>query len=269
MAEPAEKDIFATLRRPRRIWAIGAVHGEIEPLRAIHETVLSLAAAGDRLVYLGNFLGRGAHVRAVVDEMLRVRRKLLARPAMFACDIAFLRGAQEEMWQKLMQLQFATNPREVLQWAVNQGAGATIQAYGGNIDEGLKAVRDGAVAITRWTNGLRQTLRNAVGHNEMLSKMRRAALSDSGQVLLVSAGVDVHRPLTEQGDSFWWGGSDFLAIDAPVSGATRIIRGFDRANKGPVETAFTLTLDGGCGRGGKLLAGLLSGDGRVEAVYEA
>ena len=32
---------------------------------------------------------------------------------------------------------------------------------------------------------------------------------------------------------------------------------------------FTLTLDGGCGRGGKLLAGLLDGGGRVQAIYEA
>ena len=269
MADLAEKDVFATLRRARRIWAIGAIHGEIEPLRAIHETILRQAQGGDRLIYLGNYLGRGAHVRAVVDEMLRARRKLLAMRGMFDCDIAFLRGAQEEMWQKMMQLQFATNPREVLQWAVNHGAGATIQAYGGNIEEGLKAVRDGAMTITRWTNGLRQTLRNAVGHNELLSKMRRAALTEDGALLFVSAGVDVQRPLGEQGDAFWWGAGDFLAINAPVSGASRVIRGFDRANQGPVETAFTLTLDGGCGRGGKLLAGLLLPDGRVEALYEA
>jgi serine/threonine protein phosphatase 1 len=173
------------------------------------------------------------------------------------------------MWQKLMQLQFATNPREVLQWMVNQGAGATIEAYGGNIDEGLKAVRDGAMAITKWTNGLRQTLRNAVGHNELFSKMRRAALTDDGALLFVSAGIDVERELTEQGDAFWWGASDFMTIDSPYGAVAKIVRGYDRANHGPVETQFTLTIDGGCGRGGKLLAALLSPGGQVEDMYEA
>ena len=32
----------------------------------------------------------------------------------FLGDIVFLRGSQEEMWQKLLELQFAPNPREVL-----------------------------------------------------------------------------------------------------------------------------------------------------------
>ena len=76
-------------------------------------------------------------------------------------DIVFLRGSQEERWQKGMQLQFAPNPREVLPWVINQGVGATIQAYGGNLDEGLRAVRDGAMSITRWTNALRAALQGA------------------------------------------------------------------------------------------------------------
>lgn len=265
----ADNEIFARISLARRIWAIGSVHGEVDRLRDIHRIVLSQFADGDRLVYLGNFMGRGPHVRPTIDEMLRVRRKLLARPGMFIEDIIFLRGSQEEMWQKVMQLQFAPNPREVLPWVINQGVGATIEAYGGNLEEGLRAVRDGAVSITRWTNALRGTLRNATGHGELMSALRRAALTDDGKVLLVNAGIDTTRPLTAQADSFWWGGTEFSSIDQPYGEVRKIVRGYDRAKAGAQETVFTLSLDGGCGRGGKLLAGLLRDDGSVQAIYEA
>lgn len=265
----ADNEIFARLSVPRRIWAIGSVHGEVGRLHDIHRIVLSQFADGDRLVYLGNFMGRGAQVRPTIDEMLRLRRKLLARPGMKVEDIVFLRGSQEEMWQKVMQLQFAPNPREVLPWVINQGVGATIEAYGGNLEDGMRAVRDGAMSITRWTNALRAAVRNAPGHGELMSSLRRAALTDDGAVLLVNAGIDITRPLTAQADSFWWGGTDFAAIDQPYGEVRRIVRGFDRASQGAIDTEFTLSLDGGCGRGGKLLAGLLRADGAVQAIYQA
>lgn len=265
----ADNDIFARLHNMRRVWAVGSIHGDVDRLRRLHRLIAGEFAEGDRLVYLGNFMGRGEHVRAVVDELLRMRRKLLAQPGMHACDIAFLRGSQEEMWQKVMQLQFAPNPREVLQWIINQGVGSTIEAYGGNVEEAMKAVRDGAVSITKWTNGLRATMRGAIGHGELMSSLRRAALTDDGRILLVNAGIDVGRPLNAQTDSFWWGGTEFSAIDAPYGEVIRIVRGFDRANAGLAQTTHTLTLDGGCGRGGKLLAGVLSAEGDVVEVYEA
>jgi serine/threonine protein phosphatase 1 len=264
-----DTDIFARLHNPRRIWAIGSIHGEVEPLRRMHAIVQSRFQPGDRLVYLGNIMGRGPHVRATVDEVLRLRRKLLALPDMHVCDIVFLRGSQEEMWQKVMQLQFAPNPREILPWVINQGVGATIEAYGGNVNDATRAVRDGAVSITKWTNALRATLRNATGHGELMSSLRRAALSDDGQLLLVNAGIDITRPLDAQSDSFWWGGTDFSAITEPYGEVQRIVRGFDRAKQGVVQSQHTLSLDGGCGRGGPLLAALLAPDGQTIDVFEA
>ena len=104
------------------------------------------SSTGDRLVYLGNCLGHGAEVRGAIDELLGFRRQILARPGMFPFDIAYLRGAQEEMWQKLLQLQFAPNPREVLGWMLEHGVGATLSAYGGSIQQGIVAARDGPLA---------------------------------------------------------------------------------------------------------------------------
>src|SRR5271165_1084784 len=53
----------------------------------------------------GNF-AHGA-VLTTLDELLDFRRRVLGRGGGAACDVAFLRGSQEEVWQKLLQLQFA------------------------------------------------------------------------------------------------------------------------------------------------------------------
>ena len=39
---------------------------------------------------------------------------------------AYLRGSQEEMWHKVLQLQFAADPRGVLAWMLEQGLGTTL-----------------------------------------------------------------------------------------------------------------------------------------------
>src|SRR5271165_6846706 len=103
----AEQSLFATLRAGTRIWAIPAIHGELEALSALHGALDVEFAVGDQLVYLGNYTGHGKAARETVDELLLFRRALLARPGMDPEHIVYLRGGQEEMWQKLAQVQFA------------------------------------------------------------------------------------------------------------------------------------------------------------------
>jgi hypothetical protein len=55
---------FAELGRPRRIWAIGAVHGDVHRLAALHDDLGQRFQPGDRLIYLGNYSGPGPYVRA-------------------------------------------------------------------------------------------------------------------------------------------------------------------------------------------------------------
>src|SRR5690349_1125594 len=118
---PAESNAkFARLRGALRVWAIGAVRGEARRLARLHDLISERFQEGDRVVYLGNYVGNGA-VFATIDELLDFRRRVLGRLRGFACDVVFLRGAQEEMWQKLLQLQFAPNPGEVLRWMVDAG----------------------------------------------------------------------------------------------------------------------------------------------------
>ena len=82
----SEREKFAILRKSQRVWAVAAIHGEAARLDALHREIERRFAPGDRLVYLGNYLGHGAEVRATLDKLLAFRRELIARPGMFAAD---------------------------------------------------------------------------------------------------------------------------------------------------------------------------------------
>ena len=259
---------FAQLNGAQRVWAVASVHGDAERLARLHDRIAGRFEPGDRIVYLGNYLGRCAAVAATIDEMLDFRRRLLARPHGFACDAVYLRGAQEEMWQKLLQLQFAPNPSEVLDWMVREGIAATVAAYGGELRQGFAAARDGPRTITRWTSALRNAMNAAPGHTALFSGLYHAALTEDGRLLFVHAGVAPSRPLAAQGDAFWWSDRDIVDLAAPFAGFDLVVRGFDRQLRGLVEGEFAVSLDAGAGRGGPLLAAAFAPDGAVLEVVE-
>lgn len=233
-------------------------------MAALHAAMAPRLALGDRLVYLGNYLGVGPELYRTIAELLRFRRMFLSIPPyMGVADVVFLRGAQEEMWQKLLQLQFSARPAEVLEWMLAHGADATLTAYGGYAADGFNGAAEGAMALTAWTNELRATVRAAPGHDALMSGLKRAVSSHDQGVLFVSAGIDVERPLSAQTDSFWWAGRSFAAITGRYEKFQRIVRGFDPDHGGYFETKTTLTIDGGCGFGGRLVAVCMSPDGEV------
>lgn len=260
---------FARLRGARRVWAVSAIHGEADRLVRLHDRLSERLAEGDRVVYLGNYLGRGAGIYQTIDELLDFRRRMLARPRGFVCDLAFLRGRQEEMWHKLLQLQFAPDPPQLLEWLVRAGADATVRAYGGDVQQGFAAAREGASAITRWTSGLREAMNAAPGHRMLFAALRHAAVTDDQRLLFVHASVNPARPLAAQRDAFWWGAEDILQLSEPFAGFHRIVCGFDRQRRGLVEREFAVALDGGAGYGGPLLAASFDADGRLLDVLEA
>ncbi len=264
----ASNEKFARLRGARRVWAIAAVHGEAQRLVQLHDLIGARYREGDRIVYLGNYLGHGEAVTATIDELLDFRRRILASPRGFGCDVVFLRGAQEEMWQKLLQLQFASNPGEVLNWMVRAGVEATVRAYGGDLRQGFAATRDGPRTITRWTSALRGAMNAAPGHTALFAALRHAAFTDDNALLFVHAGVAAGRALAAQGDVFWWGGDDIVDLAGRFEGFRRVIRGFDRSQRGLVEGEFGVSLDAGSGRGGRLLAACFAADGAVVDLCE-
>ncbi|MBM3535965.1 MAG: hypothetical protein FJX60_23380 [Alphaproteobacteria bacterium] len=263
----SDREKFAALKSGDRLWAVASIHGEAERLGRLHAELARRLGQNDRLVYLGNYVGHGAAAAETIDELLRFRLWFLARPLVFVSDLAYLRGAQEEMWHKLLQLQFATDPRGVLAWMLDHGVGATLAAYGTTADQGRVAARDGALTIGRWTSRIRDAVRARPGHDLFFSGLRRAATG--GRVLFCHAGIDPSRPLNAQVDSFWWGSPAFAQMDRAYGDFARVVRGYDRQHPGLVETPFAVTIDGGAGFGGPLIACALDPDGQVVDRFES
>lgn len=270
---------LAILGASGRVWAIGAVRGDADRLASLHDALSSRFSPGDRVVYLGDYLGVGASVREVVDELLRFRCGFLMQsPLAFTADIVHLRGSQEEMWRKVLQLQFAAEPTDVLDWMVARGVEPTIRAYGGRVEEARLSIKENLVAVARWTGRLRASIRATPGHTEFQASLKRAAVtggraavdgdgagspSSSPALLFVNAGIDPKRDLDGQGDRFWWGGSAFEAIDKPFGRFARVVRGADPRRAGFVEKELTVSLDGGSGHGGSLLAACFDEQGEI------
>jgi len=258
---------FAQFWRARRIWAVAAIDAAARRLVALHDAISARFEEGDRVVYLGNYIGRGGAVRATVDELLDFRRRVLGRRHSLACDVVFLRGAQEEMWQKLLQLQFAPNPSGVLQWTVEAGMEPAIRAYGGDLRQGFAAARDSPRTIARWTSALRSAMNAIPGHTALFSALRHAAFTEERNLLFVHAAVDPARPLAAQHDAFWWGREDILDLSAPFEGFARVVRGVGRRRPGIAERPFAVSLGGG--QGGPLVAACFDVDGAVVDIVEA
>jgi len=77
------------------------------------------------------------------------------------------------------------------------------------------------------------------------------------------------RPLDAQSDAFWWGGGGWDDIDEPYGDFRKLVRGYDPRHRGILVTEFTVSLDGGAGFGGPLLAGCVARDGTLDEVLEA
>jgi hypothetical protein len=260
---------FAKLGRARRIWAVASIDAAARRLVWLHDAISEKFEDGDRIVYLGNYVGCGDAVLATIDELLDFRRRGLGRRHGFACDVIFLRGAQEEMWQKLLQLQFAPNPGEVLQWMVAAGMEPTVRAYGGDLKQGFAACRDGPSTITRWTGALRSAMNAKSGHTALFSALRHAAFTEERALLFVHASIDPSRPLAAQGDAFWWGREDILNLAMPFEGFGRVVRGIGRGQRGVVERQFAVSLGDGSGNAGPLTAACFAPDGAVLDIVEA
>lgn len=261
----SKADSFAVLRKSSRLWAIASVEAEPDKLAAVHDWIAAEALEGDRVVYLGNYIGFGPDAVATLDELIRFRSWFLSIPPyQHPDDIVYLRGQHEEMWWKLMQLQFAPDPEAILDWMMARGMDAALKSFGADPEDARRRAREGTLALTYWTNRLREAARGVPGHDSLMAGLKRATYTDDGALLFVHAGLDISRPLSRQSDSFWWAPRSFQAIDAPYGGFHRIVRGFDPEQAGIVEGAYTLSLDGGAGRGGTLNAVRLAANGTIE-----
>ena len=263
-SEADDQQAIARIAGAARIWAVASIHGHAQSAAALHREIASRVRSGDRFVYLGNYLGRGPNCLALLDELLAFRHELAASTSAAMADFVYLRGAQEEMWAKLLKLQMALQPQAALEWMLAHGVEETLQAYGSSGREGLARCREGVMSLTRWTGRLRRAMQARSGHFELMTSLKHAARTECGRLLFVHASIDPSRPLHMQGDIFWWDNRTFEKIDRPFDGFRRVIRGYDHKRRGLwLDNPHAATIDGGCSFGGPLNAVCFGLDGQV------
>ncbi len=240
---------------PRTVWVMGSVHADIDKLMEAHDTLLEKFAPGDRLVYTGNYIGYGFTPRETLEELLTFRRLIMSIPGVQADDIVYLRGAQEEILSKLLQLPFAPDPEKIYLWMLGNGLSATLDGFDMDRHDGLYAAREGVMGLCRWTGKLRTAMRSISGYDHFMNNLKRAAFTDErteNPMLFVNAGIDMKLPLTAQGDAFWWAKKNFRDVHTPYEHYSRVVRGYDQDHLGVYVNGVTATIDGGCGFGGTL-----------------
>lgn len=254
----AQSQVWHTFQGPERTWVIGAVHGEAERLRNIHDAISKEYRPGDRIIYSGNLMGYGNNVVGAINEALVFRRALLARFNVDPNTIVFLRGWQEEMWRKLLQIHFAPDPENVLDWMLSKGLDASLQAYGLDADEVRENAAEGRAALSRWVGRVSAMMDRHDGHRAYMNNLTHATISDDRSLMVVNAGFDAGVEMDQQLDSFWWGGANFDALTPDDTNCQLIVRGSTHGEPGMRVDRHTATLDGGAGRGGKICAALFS-----------
>lgn len=271
------KTKFSNLGHPNRIWVVSAIHGELERLISIQQSIYEKFRPGDRLVYTGNYLG-GTHAKPIktLDELLHFRRTLMAKPGVFAEDIVYLRGMQEELFGKLLQIQFAPNAGQVVDWMLKRhpDLDSVLKAYGTSLTEVSRITREGILNLTRWSVALKNRIRTEPGHEKFFTVLRLAAFtehkhSNDNNLLFVHAGLDPEKPLAAQGDQFWWAFKGFNQISTPYSPFRAVIRGHDPEGQGVHVSPGYVTLDGGCGHGGQLVCAQMSNTGDIIEILAA
>jgi hypothetical protein len=263
---------FSSLGTPNRIWAVSAIHGDLGRLTRLHDEIYYHILPGDRLVYHGNYTGFGADGAACIDEILTFRRIVLAVPGMQCSDIICLRGQQEELWQRVLQLQFMPDPSEALLWMLGNGLSSTLHSYGLSPHDGIEACRLGVMGLTKWTNKLREAIRQRPGHEIFHTRLLRAAYTSDQAlypILFVHAGIDSNLPLKDQNETFFWGTSTFEGMQTAYLPFQKVVRGFDPAHKGLNINCITATIDGGCGFGGDLVCAGFLPDGQIMDMLQA
>ena len=228
---------FVELKNASRIWAIGSIHSNVKSFNSIKKFITENFRENDKIIFLGNVIGLGEYSKEAITSVVNLRFELMSKFKLKPREIIFLRGAQEEMFNKILQLQIAPNPIEIINWIFEHGVDKTLESYGYSRDEVFNIASSGTVSISKWTSKLNQNIIKNPGHKEYFLNLKHAAYSSSKKILFVNRGVDIKRPLSAQNDYFWWGYQNFSKIDKPYNTFVRIVRGYQSNKDNKLENA--------------------------------
>ena len=263
---------FAQILSSGNIWAIGSIHSRAESFESMKDYILKNFKKEDTLVFLGNIIGLGIHSKNTLTSVIDLRNRLMAKYLINPDKIIFLRGAQEEMFLKLLQLQTAPNPHDIVKWMFEHGVDSTVRSYGFNPEELIKISNQGTLAISKFTSKINTSILEQPGHKNYFIQLKHAAFSESKKILFLNRGVDVSRPLSAQNDCFWWGYQNFASLNNSYGTFVRIVRGYKSSNnnkllnskKNIVCSLFHQPLDNK-----KIVGGIFNDSGEILDLFES
>jgi serine/threonine protein phosphatase 1 len=226
------------------IYAVGDVHGCLDPLLALEERIRADASQRDGrklIVMLGDYVDRGPQSAAVLYHLNA------APPAGF--DRICLRGNHDDAFLDYLEGDPAGD------WFLDHGAEATLRSYG------VDPEAHGPFIASNFA--LRQAVRDAVpaGHVELLRAM--PVLVTVGDEVFVHAGIRPGRPLSEQVDEdLLWIRRSFIDLGPGLP--IRVFHGHTPM-KEPFVGPGRVSLDTHCYKSGRLTAARLS-DGQIEIL---
>lgn len=194
---PKDKDErIARVPDGTRVYAIGDIHGRLDLLRALHDMILSDAAAVDAerrvVVYLGDIIDRGDHSREVID--------LLLDQPLEGFEAIHLMGNHEDF-----ALRFLEDTGVALSWFAN-GGDATLYSYGVGRGGGSLVGQDVDALQAQFLRALPKT------HRAFLRGL--APYHVEGDYLFVHAGIRPGVSIEEQTpDDLYWIRDEFLTAD--------------------------------------------------------
>jgi serine/threonine protein phosphatase 1 len=112
-------------------FAVGDIHGNLPALRDLLDQLRPELAAGDTLVFLGDYVDRGPDSRGCVDALLAFERQV-------ACTVVFLLGNHEE-WLLDTYGDFTRHS-----WLLGMDAFDTIRSYSADAEVVLRAAIESA-----------------------------------------------------------------------------------------------------------------------------
>ncbi len=225
--------------RPRRVFAVGDIHGHFQELSALLGNVISECKIDERdqIVFIGDYIDRGPSSRQVIDHMLEIRARWP--------KTVFLKGNHEEML--LSFLGFGGQNGE---FYLQNGGISFFASYGvepvGPLSELIGKI--------------------PVAHLEFIKSLELSVTL--AEFLFVHAGVNPAKPLNQQtSEDLLWIRKEF--IYSPHDFGKTVVFGHTAFNQVYVDLPYKIGIDTGVAYGNKMtIAELVNGDLYQIAVGE-